>query len=117
MKREEKRLEKLLEKRDALLKQLHTVGPLIDGSLVVINRASRPGTPKYPCYSITYKPPRINPGQASKTKTLYVPVAMIDEVKSWSDECAKARLLIREISEVQRDIIRIHVAVKGVTPS
>jgi len=115
LKRDEKRLEKLLQKRDVLLKQLHSVGPLIDGSLVVINRSSRPGTPKYPCYSITYKPPRTNPGLPSKTKTLYVPVAMVDEVKAWSDECAKARFLIREISEVQRDIIRIHVTVKGAT--
>ena len=113
MKQEAKRLEKLLQKRTYLLRQLQSIGPLIDGSLVIINRATRPGTKKYPGYFLTYKPPRTHPGQPSKTRTLYVPVALVDEVKTWSEECAKVRLLIREISEVQRDIIRNHVAAKG----
>jgi hypothetical protein len=86
---------------------------MVDGSLVTIYRAARPGDKKYPGYFLTYKPPRSQPGQPSKTKTLYVPVALVDDVKTWSEECAKARLLIREISEVQREIIRTHVAVKG----
>ncbi len=113
MKREAKRLEKLLQKRTVLLRQVHSIGPLIDGSLVVIHRATRPGTKKYPGFFLTYKPSRTHPGQPSKTKTLYVPVALVDEVKTWSEECAKVRFLIREISEVQRDIIRNHVAAKG----
>lgn len=113
MKREAQRLNKLLQKRTALLRQLRSVGPLIDGSLVVIHRATRPGTKKYPGYFMTYKPPRTHPGQPSKTKTLYIPVAMVDEVKKWSEECARIRFLVREISEIQREIIRTHVAAKG----
>ena len=113
MKREALRLKKLFQKRTVLLKQLHSIGPMVDGSLVIINRAARPGDKKYPGYFLTYKPPRTHPGQPSKTKTLYVPVALVDEVKKWSEECAKVRLLIREISDVQREIIRTHVAAKG----
>jgi len=113
MKQEAKHLEKLLQKRACLIRQMQSIGPLIDVSLVIINRATRPGTKKYPGYFLTYKPPRTHPGQPAKTKTLYVPVALVDEVKTWSEECAKVRFLIREISEVQRDIIRNHVAAKG----
>jgi len=113
MKREELRLKKLLKKRTDLVRQFRSIGPLLDGSLVIINRASKPGGEKYPGHFLTYKPPRTNPGKPSKTKTLYVPVGMVQEVKKWSEECAKARYLIREISEIQREIIRMHVAVKG----
>jgi hypothetical protein len=113
MKREVQRLKKLLQKRTALMRQLHAVGPVIDGSLVIINRRARPGVEKHPGYFLTYKPPRKEPGQPSKTKTLYVPVALVDQVKAWSEECAKVRFLIREISEVQREIIRTHVPAKG----
>ena len=113
MSKEALHMKTLLQKRTTLLRQFRSIGPLLDGSLVVINRASRPGGEKYPGYFITYKPPRTKPGEPSKTKTLYVPVAMVDEVKRWSEECAKARLLIREISDIQREIIRTHVAVKG----
>jgi len=107
------RLEKLFQKRTDALKQLRSVGPLVDGSLVVIHRASRPEGKKYPGYFLTYKPPRTHPGKPSKTKTLYVPVAMVEEVKRWSAECAKARFVIREVSDIQRQIIRAHVGAKG----
>lgn len=107
------RMRKLLQKRTGLIKQFRSIGPLVDGSLVVIQRATRPGGKKYPGYFLTYKPPRTHPGKPSKTKTLYVPVALVEEVKRWSEECAKARFLIREISDTQREIIRTHVEAKG----
>ena len=119
MKREELRLKKMLKKRTGLLKQLRTLGPMIDGSLVASERKC--GNPncscatgkKHPTNILTYKPPRTHPGKPSKTKTLYVPVGLVQEVKKWSKECAKARYLIREVSDIQREIIRTHVAVKG----
>jgi hypothetical protein len=109
----------LLRKRQALLKHLSAVEPLLDGSLVTIYKTC--GNPSCKCAKgakhkglyLTYKGQRKEPGKAAKTKTLYVPVALEAEVRKWSQECAKARELIRQISEVQRDIIRAYVAEHG----
>ena len=109
----------LLRKRKTLLKHLASVGPLVDGSLVTIHKTC--GNPNCKCAKgekhkglyLTYKGQRKEPGKAAKTKTLYVPVALESEVRKWSQECAKARELIRQISEVQRELMRAYVAEHG----
>ena len=114
-------LSALLRKRTSLLRHLATVGPLIDGSLVTIARAC--GNPNCKCTRgekhqslyLTYKGHRKAPGEAAKTKTLYVPVALEGEVRKWSRECTKVRELIRQLSEIQREIIRAYVAEHGRT--
>ncbi len=109
----------LQRKRESLIRHFSSVGPLIDGSLVAIARKC--GNPNCKCTQgekhqslyLTYKGQRKEPGQAAKTKTLYVPVALESEVRKWSQECAKVRELIRQVSEIQREIIRAYVAEHG----
>jgi hypothetical protein len=112
-------LPELLQKRTKLLGKIRKIGPLMDGSVVTI--AKRCGNPNCKCARgekhaglfVTYKPPRMKPGIPSKTKTIYVPIALHKDVKQWTDECAKLRFLIREISAVQKEIIRAYVTAKG----
>jgi hypothetical protein len=110
----------LFRKREALLRHLAAVGPLIDGSLVTIARTC--GTPTCKCHTsgekhrsfyLTYKGQRRKPGEPAKTKTLYIPVDLEKEVQKWSQECAKARELIRQVSEIQRELIRAYVSEHG----
>lgn len=114
-------LKLLYKKRERLLKHLTNVKPLIDGSLVTIARKC--GNPNCRCADgykheslyFTYKPQRRIKGEATKTKTIYVPVALEEEVRLWSKECAKIREIIRQVSQIQRDIIRSYVGQHGRT--
>lgn len=111
----------LLRKRASLLRHLATLGPLIDGSLVTIARVC--GNPNCKCAQgekhrslyLTYKGQRRVPGEPAKSKTLYIPVPLEAEVRQWNQECVKARELIRQISEIQREIIRSYVKEHGRT--
>jgi hypothetical protein len=106
-------------KRDALLRKLGNVGPFIDGSLVTIARTC--GNPRCRCTKgfkhvslyLTYKPPRKNKGKAAKTKTIYVPVALEDEVRTWTVRHRRLKEIVREVSQLQRTIIRSYVTQKG----
>lgn len=44
-----------------------------------------------------------------KTKSVYVPVEMVEEVESWVKERKKIKRLLKEIDELGEQIIRIHV--------
>jgi hypothetical protein len=102
--------------RFTLLKHLQAIGPFIDGSLVTIARAC--GNPRCKCARgekhrgvyLTYKPGRTHPGEPAKTQTLYVPVALEEEVRRWAKEYDKLKHLIREMSDTQKLIIRQYVA-------
>lgn len=109
----------VIRKRDTLLKHFARIKPFVDGSLVTIFKTC--GNPNCKCAQgekhkglyLTYKPPRRIPGVASKTKTIYVPLALEKEVRAWSQECANLKEMMRQMSEIQRDIIRGYVAQHG----
>jgi len=44
-----------------------------------------------------------------KTKSVYVPVEMVEEVESWVKERKKIKRLLKEIDELGEQIIRMHV--------
>jgi hypothetical protein len=106
-------------KRDSLLRKMGNLGPFIDGSLVTIARAC--GNLRCRCargekhvsFYLTYKPPRSSKGKASKTKTIYVPVALEDEVRTWTLRHKRLKEIIHEVSHLQRTIIRSYVTQKG----
>ena len=112
-------LNNAIRKRDKLLKHFAGVKPFVDGSLVTITKTC--GNTNCKCTQgekhkglyLTYKPPRRIPGQPAKTKTIYIPVAMEKEVRLWNKECAKIREIIRQVSQIQRDIIRSYVGQYG----
>jgi len=89
----------------ARLKKLARCGPLIDGSLVVIRR--RCGTPncrcakghKHPAHYLTRK-------VGGKTESLYIPVDLVKDVRTWHNEYRRLKRLVAEICERQRQVVR-----------
>jgi hypothetical protein len=107
-------------KRDRLVRQLSQIGPLIDGSLVTIARTcGARGCKctrgfKHQSRYLTYKAP-VTSGDTTrmKTHTVYVPVALEEQVGRWVKEHQRLKVLVKEIAEVQRAIIRSYVKQKG----
>jgi len=77
--------------RDARLRQLRRLGPMLGGSLVV-----------FPGHSSRY----LTDKAAGKTRTLYVPLGRLKEVERWNKNWQAARQLTRELSQLQRAILR-----------
>jgi len=97
---------------DGLLKQLKSKGPLVSGSVVegswkckVTGCRCRKKDVWHSAYTLTWK-------EEKKTRTLYIPVELREEVKKWNEEYQRIKFLIEDISEVSRKIIRKHVSEK-----
>ena len=103
-----KRLRRSLEaKRLKPLREIHTLIPWVEGSLVSASRLCgkencicHQGGPKHPVLYVTWK-------EKGKTVSLYVPRRLEPEVTEWVQNYKKLKGLIREISEIQKQIIRL----------
>lgn len=86
-------------RREALLVQLGGVGPFIEGSLCAVRRkgCSKPG------WHLTWK-------QGGKTRTVYVPVELVPEVKAWTREYKRLKSLIRKVTGQSLALVRRHAA-------
>lgn len=97
--------------REAKLKQLRQVGPLVAASLC--RRDVRCGNPHCRCASgakhtswcLTFK-------RQGKTRTVHVPRDMVEEVRQWVKEHRRTRQLLAQISENSLQIIRRHVTAR-----
>jgi hypothetical protein len=97
----------LEQKRKGLMDRLHKIGPFVIGSVVHVERicgktncACRKGGPKHPAMFVTWK-------QDGKTVTLYVPRKLEKEVEEWVENYKKAKELLGQISDAQKNIIRL----------
>ncbi len=97
----------LQAKRLSLLRQIQDLGPWIEGTLVTTARkcgkdncACHRQGPKHPVLFITWK-------EAGKTVSLYIPRYLEAEVKQWTENYKRLKDLIRQISEVQKQIVRL----------
>ena len=98
-------------RRDAKLRKLGTLGPMVAASLC--RRMVTCGNPRCKCargekhesWCLTYK-------DKAKTKTVHVPREMVEEVSKWVQEHKQAKELISEISNLGLQIIRRHVPIK-----
>ena len=96
------------QRREAELKQLRTLGPVVAASLC--RRQVRCGNPNCKCaqgekhasWCLTFK-------HQGKTRTVHVPRAMLKEVEQWVKEYRRAKQLLREISYQSVRIIQSHV--------
>ena len=96
------------KRRDAKIRILGEARPFLEGSL------SKVGTKcgkenchcttgeKHPAFILTYK-------VRGKTKTIYVPKDLVEEVKLWTQEYRRVKLLIKEISSLNQQLIKSHV--------
>jgi hypothetical protein len=81
------------------LKQLGEIGPFVEGTLSEYKRAGR----KASSWHLTFK-------VEGKTKTVYVPVDMVEEVRQWTKEYRRLKQLIRKETKQSLAIIHRHVA-------
>ena len=86
-------------RRDAALAQLARVGPFLEGHLSAFKR---PGCTQ-PGWHLTFK-------QQGKTRTVYVPMALVAEVKQWTHHYRQLKKLIRQVTRHSLALIRGHVA-------
>ena len=101
----------LKRKRAALLKKLKACGPFVDGSIVRVRR--RCGNPNCRCaqgdkHESLYLQYQVK----GRTKAVYIPVDLEEEIKGWSMEWKKIKEIIHEISKIQKSIIRRYVKEK-----
>jgi len=89
------------------MRQLKRIGPMIGETVTIVQRkcgkkscACHHDGPKHPAMFITWKEER-------KTKALYVPRAMEKDVQLWAENHRTLRALIRRITEIQKQILRL----------
>jgi hypothetical protein len=87
--------------RDAYRRQIGELGVFVEGTLCKVRRPGR----KPPAWQLTFK-------QAGKTRTVYVPVALVVEVQQWAKEFKRLKQLVRKVTRQDLAIIRRHVAVR-----
>ena len=86
-------------RRTAALQRMAQIGPFLEGSLCSFKR---PGC-SAPGWHLTFK-------QKAKTRTAYVPVDMVPEVKKWTSTYKELKKLIRQVSRQSLALIHGHVA-------
>lgn len=93
---------------EARLKKLIPPGPVLAASLTPIaKRCGRPschcaqGGAAHTAYHLTYK-------DHGKTRTVYVPLDLVAEVRSWIDNHRRLKQLLQEISQLSLALIKTH---------
>jgi len=99
---------KVESKRQLLVQQIQKLAPWIEGTLV--STARRCGKERCACHreeaakhavlSLTWK-------EAGKTVCLYIPRRLEPEVRQWAAHYKSLKDLIRQISDIQKQIIRL----------
>jgi len=87
---------RLISKREAWLKKLATVGPIVRGSLVTAQRGN-------------HQAHQLTVSVEGKTHTVYVPIDMVEEVKEWIKNYRRTQRIIKEISKLSMAIIHRHI--------
>lgn len=101
----------LEKRRDARLGKLAQVGPVLEGSLAAISVTC--GNPNCRCArGEKHRSHILKREVRGKTQSLYVPVDMVEEAGQWVKEFRRAKALLREVSELNRRILRAYVRTK-----
>ena len=85
--------------RAQTLRQLAQIGPFLEGALC---QFKRPGCTQ-PGWHLTFK-------QKGRTRTVYVPMDLVSDVKSWTRTYQHLKKLIRQVTRHSLALIRRHVA-------
>jgi hypothetical protein len=95
---------------DSRLKKLSPKRPVLAASLVQFHhRCGQPSCrchaegPKHSAHHITFK----ESGQ--KTRAVYVPKDLVEDVRSWIEEHRRLKQLLQEIHQLSLALIRTHV--------
>src|SRR5258708_10920580 len=83
--------------RESTLRQIARIGPFLEGSL---SPFKRPGCTQ-PGWHLTFK-------QRGRTRTLYVPIELVAEVKKWNLNYRRLKRLIRQVTRHSLALIHRH---------
>lgn len=93
---------------DARLGQLNSGKPVLAASLAQINKHCgrqachcQQGGPLHTAWHLTYK-------VKGKTRTVYVPIDLLDEVRSWLEEHKRIKALLAEVHDLTVALVRTH---------
>jgi len=86
----------LIKRRDAWLRKLADVGPIMRGSLVTAWKGN------HVAHQLTVS-------VKGKTHTVYVPMDMVAEVKQWTKNYRRMQRIVKEVSKLSMAIIHRHV--------
>lgn len=101
----------LKARRDARIRELASVGPLLQGSLAEIGVTC--GNPNCRCArGEKHRSHILTKKVRGKTKSLYVPVDLVEDVRAWVEEHRRVKKLLKDISELNEKIIRAHVGTR-----
>jgi len=95
-------------RRDAKLRELFKTGPVLQGSITTVgvtcgNSSCRCTRGEKHTSNILTK--KVN----GKTKSVYVPVEMLEEAKKWTQNYRKMKNMMKEISDYNEKILKTHV--------
>ena len=98
---------RMLQRR---LKQLVPTGPVLAASLARVNK--RCGQPSCSCHhgGPLHQAHHLTFTEGGKTRTVYVPRDLLEEVRGWVQEHQRLKGLIHEISQLTLALIQGHVA-------
>jgi len=85
-------------RRQNTLRQLARIGAFVEGTLSSVKRRGC----RKPGWQLTYK-------VKGKTRTVYVPMDMAEEVAGWTKEFKRLKKLARKVTRHSLAIIRRHV--------
>ena len=107
-------IQTLKARRDAKVRLLAGVGPVIGGSLAAVK--VRCGNPNCRCASgERHESTILCKKVRGKSASIHVSRDLVDEVRAWSNEHKRVKKLLKEISDLGERIIRLHVQTKRAT--
>ena len=94
---------------DRRLKQLVPAGPVLAASLMQVNK--RCGQPSCSCHhgGPLHQAHHLAFRDGGKTRTVYVPQDLLEEVQAWVQEYQRLKALIHEVSQLTVALIQGHV--------
>ena len=99
----------LTQRRDAKLKELARIGPPLQGSIATVGVTC--GNPNCRCARGEKHTSHILTKKVrGKTKSVYVPVDMLEEAKQWAQNHRRMKKLVKEISDYNEKILKAYVS-------
>ena len=94
---------------DRRLKQLAPTGPVLVATLSLVHK--RCGQPSCACHhgGPLHQAHHLNFRHEGKTRTVYVPQDLLDEVQTWVQEHQRLKALTHEVSQLTLALIQGHV--------
>lgn len=89
------------KRRTAHLKQLRSIGPFVEGSLVRIPHKSC----RHVAHRLTFK-------VKARTKAVYIPVDLVEKTIQWTQNYRRLKKLIRRVTTQSLAILHHHVRAK-----